>query len=354
MPSGTASTPTAAPAPPPPPQEPAQVEQVAASENTTQIAFTLPYKVSVPAGQSLVVPLVDRELPARRIDLYQPATAPTHPLAAIELTNTAGTGLPPGVLTLYQQGEHGAEYLGDARLGAMPAGDKRLLSYAVDNKVTVTSNSDSRQSIVKATIAGGIMHLTRLNRMTTTDRITSSTPPARLIIEKPALGGNSRLTSPPSDQVERTPAGAYRIPATLDTKGNGTVTIVEEQPLEETIELLDLGDDQLGVFIDAKELDPKVHQALADLAHRRQAVSRQQAELDRLNEARTHLTEDEERLRDNYTALKDDPAMRKSILDKLKASEAAIDDNAAAVTKANIALAAAQADLTAYVEGLKL
>ena len=46
--------------------------------------------------------------------------------------------------------------------------------------------------------------------------------------------------------------------------------------------------------------------------------------------------------------------MRKSILDKLKASEAAIDDNAAAVAKANTALAAAQADLTAYVEGLKL
>jgi hypothetical protein len=349
---GVASTP--APAPPPPPQEPAQVEQAAASENATQIAFTSPYKVSVAAGQSLVVPLIDRELPARRVDLYQPATTQTHPLAAIELTNAAETSLPPGVLTLYQQGEHGAEYLGDARLGAMPAGDKRLLSYAVDNKVTITRNSASQQAIVKATIAGGVMHLTRLNRMTTTDRVTSSTPPAHLIIEKVALGGNWRLTTPPTDKVERTPSGAYRIPASLDAKGNGTVTIVEEQPVEEAIELLDLADDQLAVYVAAKELDPKLHQALADLAMRRQAVARQQAELNRLNEARTHLTEDEERLRDNYTALKDDPTMRKSTLDKLKAAEAAIDDNAAALAKANTALAAAQADLTAYVGALKL
>jgi hypothetical protein len=198
------------------------------------------------------------------------------------------------------------------------------------------------------------MHLTRLNRMTTTDRVTSSTAPPHLIVEKAALGGNWRLTAPPPDKVERTPSGAYRVPASLDAKGNGTVTIIEEQPIEEAVELLDLGDDQLGVYVAAKELDPKLHQALADLAQRRQAVARQHAELDRLNEARTHLTEDEERLRDNYTALKDDPTMRKSTLDKLKGAEAAIDDNAAAVAKANTALAAAEANLTTYVGGLKL
>jgi septation ring formation regulator EzrA len=90
------------------------------------------------------------------------------------------------------------------------------------------------------------------------------------------------------------------------------------------------------------------------LVQRRQAVSRHQAELDRLNEERTRLTEDEERLRDNYTALKDDPGMRKTTLDKLKAAEAAIDDNTAAAAKATTALAVAQADVTAYVSGLKL
>ena len=347
-----APMPVAAPAPPPPP--PAQIEQAAAAEEATQVSFALPYKISVAAGQSLVVPLIDRELPVQRVDLYQPATTPTHPLAALELTNAADTGLPPGVLTLYQQGDRGAEYLGDARLAAFPAGDKRLLSYAVDNKVAVTSTNNTQQSIVKATIAEGVMHLTRLTRMTTTYHVSSSTAPPRLVIEKIALGGNWRLTSPPNDQVERTPGGAYRIPASLDAKGNGSLTLVEEQPLEESVRLLDLGDEQLGVYVAAKELDPKVHQALADLTRRRQTVSRQQAELDRLNEERTHLTEDEERLRDNYTALKDDPAMRKTTLDKLKAADSAIDDNASAIAKATTALAAAQNDLAAYIGGLKL
>jgi hypothetical protein len=348
-----AGMPAPAPAPPPPP-EPAQIEAAAASESTTQVAFTLPNKINVGAGQSLVVPVIDRELPAHRVEIYQPLTDSTHPLAAIELTNAAETGLPPGVLTLYQQGDRGAEYLGDARLAAFPAGDKRLLSYAVDNKVTVTSDSISRDAIVKATIAEGVMHLTRLNRVTTTERISSTTPPAHLIIEKSALGGNWRLASPPADQVEKTPGGAYRIAATLDAKGNGTVTIVEEQPVEETTQLADLGDDQIGVVVAAKELDPKLRQALGDLVQRRQTVHRLQAALERLNDERGRLTDDESRLRDNYTALKDDPAMRKTTLDKLKTADAAIDDNAAASAKATSALAAAEADLTAYIGGLKL
>ena len=55
-------------------------------------------------GRAWCVPLLDRDLPARRIDLYQPSVDGRHPLAAVELTNDSGTGLPPGVLTLYQQG----------------------------------------------------------------------------------------------------------------------------------------------------------------------------------------------------------------------------------------------------------
>ena len=353
-PMAAAGMPAPAPAPPPPPaQEPAPVEAADAAENATQIAFTLPYKVSVAAGQSLVVPLVDRELPAHRVDLYQPATVRTHPLAAIELTNAADTGLPPGVLTLYQQGDHGAEYLGDARLNALPAGDKRLLSYAVDNKVTITGDSSSQQPIVKATIAEGVMHLTRINRVTTTEHVVSTTPPPRLVIEMPARGSDWRLTSPPG-KVERTPGGAYRVPAQLDAKGNGTLTIVEEQPVDEAVQLTDLDDDALTVYVAAKELDPKLHRALADLSGRRRAVSRQQTVLDRLKDERTRLTDDEERLRDNYTALKDDPTMRKSTLDKLKVAESAIDDNSAATAKTTAALAAAQSDLAAYISGLKL
>ena len=342
-----ASAPAPVSAPPPPP---AQIEQAAAAESATQLAFTLPYKINVAAGQSLVVPLIDRELPARRLDIYQPATVARHPLAAVELTNAADTGLPPGVVTLYQEGDRGAEYLGDARLAALPAGDKRLLDYAVDGKVTIAQTSSTKQSIVRATIAQGLMRVTRLQRRTTTYEISSAAAPPALVIQQLKLPGWT-LAAP--DKVEKTTT-AYRVLAMLDPKGSGKLDIVEEQPIAEEIQLVDIGDDQLGVYLSAREIDPKLRDALSGVAQRRQAAGKQQAELDRLKVERDRLTDDESRLRDNYTALKDDPAMRKTSLDKLKAAEAAIDANTAASTKATAALDAARADLAAYINGLKL
>ena len=45
---------------------------------------------------------------------------------------TEAVGLPPGVLTIYEQTGAGVAYVGDARLAPFPAGEKRLVSYAVD------------------------------------------------------------------------------------------------------------------------------------------------------------------------------------------------------------------------------
>jgi hypothetical protein len=187
----------AAPAPAPPASAPAQIEAAQAAESVTQTAFTLPYKVSVAAGQSLVVPILDRELPAQRIDLYLSSADLHHPLAAIALTNDGETGLPPGVLTIYEQAmTGGATYLGDARLAPFPPSERRMLSYAVDGKVTVDRTSEEQNAIVKAAIAQGLMRLTRLTRQITTYRVKTADPGEHhLLIEHPRLVGWS-LTAP--------------------------------------------------------------------------------------------------------------------------------------------------------------
>jgi hypothetical protein len=343
-----------APPPPPAPQSLARVDAATAAEEATQVAFTLPEKVNVPAGQSLVVPLLDRELPARRMDLYQPSVDGRRPLAAVELTNDSGAGLPPGVLTLYQQGgAEGALYLGDARLAALPAGDKRLLSYAIDNKVTVDRETDERRPIVKATISSGVMKVTRAIHFTTRYRIKSvSMPPPEMLIEQPRRGGAS-LTSPDPKNVELT-ANAYRIPYTVPAGGTGTLSVVEEQPIEETIRITDLDDNRLGVLVSSAELDPKLRQALTEVASRRQGVARQRAELNRLKEERGQLVEDERRVRENLRVLGNEAAMKKRLLDKFNEVQAAIETVSAAQVKTSEALAAAEKELAAYVGSLNL
>jgi hypothetical protein len=336
-------------APPPP----ARIEAAAASDEATQVAFTAPNKVSVAAGQTLVLPLLDRELPARRIDLYQPRVDQRRPLAAIELTNKSETGLPPGVLTLYQlNAGHGTLYVGDARLAALPPGDKRLLSYALDGKVTIDRSDGERRPIVKATIGNGLLRVNRVIRATTTYRVKAVAAVPPFLFEQPRRQG-AVLTSPEPKTVEMT-AEAYRIPFALPAAGDGSLTVVEEQPTEETIRLLDIDDERLGALVSSSELDPKLRQGLAAIATRRQAAGHQRAELARLKEQRVQLVDDEKRLRDDLAVIGGDPALHKRLLDKFTETETTIETVTATIAKATDALAAAERDLASYIAGLTL
>ena len=141
------------------PFEPAAMIAATADEAATQVVFRLPRPVTVADGQSLMVPIADRTVPGERIALYQPATHALHPLASVRLVNETESGLPPGSLTLYETAANRAvTYLGDARLSVLPAGDARLVSFALDQKVRIDRESKGTRRILKARINKGVVH----------------------------------------------------------------------------------------------------------------------------------------------------------------------------------------------------
>jgi hypothetical protein len=228
-----------------------------------------------------------------------------------------------------------------------------MLSYAVDGKVTVDRRSEERQAIVKAAVAQGVMRLTRLVRQITTYRMEAASDRERnLLIEQPRLAGWS-LTTPDSTYVELS-ADVYRIPVTLPGKKQATVAVTMEHPLEETIRLLDVADDRLGVLVASNELEPSVKKALEELGSRRQALGRQNAELDKLKEQRRQLVEDEKRLRDNLAAVGRDTALYKQTLDKLGETEATITNLSTAIEKTAAEVETAKEQLQTFVSALIL
>ena len=81
----------AAAAPPPPMPTPmsfaAAAETVAAEQGLTQVSFHIPFPVSVGAGRTLSLPVVDAPEPAARVAFYDPSVDSRHPLSAVELAN---------------------------------------------------------------------------------------------------------------------------------------------------------------------------------------------------------------------------------------------------------------------------
>lgn len=327
----------------------ANLTQAESGESATQVTFHLPEPVTVAAGQSLLVPIVNRDIPAARVDLYLPNTAAANPLAAVDLKNDRETGLPPGVLTLYERGKDGAvTYVGDARLGALPAGEKRLVSFAVDQKVTVDRDDASDETLTGARIADGTMSITRSRRTTRTYTITGAAGEDRTVLLQVAKGGTT-LVEPAEGKVELVD-NQYRIRRDVPAGQTVTVKVIEDTPIYQELTLDADAGDQIALWIAAKETPQKVRQALAGLSEKLAVVTRHEGEAERLEQRQSEITEEQGRLRENLGAVPKDSDLFQRYLGKLNDAETELETVETALEKARQAAADAR---TAFADAVK-
>jgi hypothetical protein len=301
----------------------AAADAAAAQEGMTQVSFRIPVPVTLGSGQSALVPLIDRDLPAERLALLQPATSTAHPLAAVKLANDGASGLPPGVVTLYEQTPQGTAYVGDARLAGLPAGENRLLSYALDEKTKTLRDSETVSRLTNATIGQGLLHLTRSERLSVAYTVAAPKTEARhVIVEQPFMSGWTLIE--PGKGVEET-ASAYR--ASLDLRPGETeiLRFVLERPNEQTLRILDTDDEQLGAIAKSTAIDPAVKAALTELARLRRVVAEKQAAAARIETALTGITEDQRRIRANLESVDKESALHKRYIEKLADEETRIE-----------------------------
>lgn len=331
-----APAPAAAPPPPAPmgralqrPETPgaAQLAAAESTEATSQVVFRAPQPVTLASGESLMLPIVARSVPVTRVDLFQPAAHPRNPLAAVRLDNSgAGTvSLPPGVLTLYERDGGGAvSYVGDARMGAVPAGDRRLLSFSLDQKLRIDRSEQPGQTISAVTAADGVMTVTLMERQTTTYTIAGSVGEERtLVIEHPRRPGWS--LAEPKGTTPDTTADAYRLPVTVPADGKASLTVTLERPRLERVVLADLSADQLGAHLSGRALPPALKTALERLMALRVTLAEHQRRIAGLEKERTEITAEQERLRDNLGALPKDSDLSKRTLVKMSEQETRLD-----------------------------
>ncbi len=307
----------------------AQVVAASSDEATTQVVFQFPEPVSVVSGGSILLPIVARDLPADRLSLYRPETDPTHPLASIRMVNDSESGLPPGVLTLYERSpETGAvTYVGDARLGPFPAGEERLLSYAIDQKVRIDREPKGGRTITAGRIVDGVLNLTITQRMTTTYTIKAAAREDRvLLIEHPREAGWTLV--PPEgvgdDAVEMTDTH-YRLRIALAPGEIATLPVEMEMPIHERHELTALPVNRIQVLMASDALSPAVRDAMARLAELQAALADQEARGQQLVRDLNAVIEDQGRLRQNLESVPRDSDLHRRYLARMAAQEDEID-----------------------------
>ena len=347
------SAPAMAPPPPPPAELATAAEQIEASDAATQVIFKFPRAVSVENGRTLSIPIVDRQVPAARLALYQADTAARNPLAAIRLTNDGESGLPPGIITLYERDKGGyVSYVGDARLSGFPVGETRLLAYALDEKIIIERDVAQTDRVASGTIANGALRLSRVVRQTTVYRVRGpAKEPRQLVVVQRRLPGWT-LTRPESKDVELS-EGNYRIPFQLPGgEQTQTFEVVQEQTQQQEIRLVESAAEQIRVYAQAREFDAKTREALTRVLQLQQAAAEAQRKVAQVDAERQAIVQEQARLRENLARVPANSDLQRRYLATLDKQETDLEALANRRADAEKSAEAAREALRTYVSQL--
>jgi len=369
---GVAMKTAGAPSPPPPPAPaPAQqrsrlermspssadnlsvasaAEPAEATDAATQVTFKFPRPVTVANGRTLSIPVIDRQLPAQRLALYEPNTSARNPMAALKLVNDGETGLPPGILTLYERDKAGAvAYVGDARLSAFPVGETRLVAYAVDQKIVIEREVAQAERLATGSIAQGVLRYSNIVRQAVTYRVKGpAAEPRQLIIVQPRLAGWS-LVKPDAKSVDVS-EGNYRVPFQLPG-GDQTQTfeIVQERTVFQEVRLLDAPPDQIRVFAQAREFDAKTREMLARILQLQQSLADARQRGAKVAADRDQIVQDQARLRENLARVPPDSDLQRRYLASLDKQENELEALKARKAETDKAVETAESALRSYI-----
>jgi hypothetical protein len=336
-----------------PPPSQARLVAATSKEAATQVTFRIPHAVSVTSGQSVLVPIIDREIPSGRIGLYQQSVHDRHPLSAVRLDNDGDTGLPPGVITLYETGDSGSSFVGDAQLSTLPSGEGRLVSFALDHKATIDREFESRQVIAEGRVVDGMLELTYEAEQTTVYRIKAPAHEGREILIEHPRQQDWKIVKPDPKDVELTD-NFYRIRQRVGAGEQAKLTVEMTRPLSETIALIDRDEDFYLAYAGNGELDDDLRESFREMARLRALAEMHELKLQELEGARVRLYEDQRRIRDNLSRIPGGIDLQRRYLEKLNEQEDELEAIFEETEETRDALDTATAALTDYIRDLEL
>ena len=284
----------------------------AAVEGDVSVTYPLPKPVTLDAGSTLSVPVVDADVPAERIAVFTPDRGEIHPTAAVRLANETGSALPAGIVTVYDA----SGYIGDSTLLPVPSGDERQVQFALDRKITVNTTQRPQESVSEIKVVDGVLRYKSIaERRTVYSAANASTDDRKLSIAHPKLSGWDLIADDRTGETEN----AWRLEAVIPAGGTRDITATDRYVQDQGFALVDADETELVRFSQQAN-DPKMVENLKELAAIQSEKTGLIRQIDRLEGSKSDIFAAQDRIRENIKAVGPGD-LRDSYLDMMKAQE---------------------------------
>jgi hypothetical protein len=207
--------------------DPDLVERARAADELGQPArYTIDQKVTLPRQQSVMLPVLDEEIDAAKVSIFNERVHATRPLHGLKIKNRTRQALMSGPVTVYE-GEQ--PYSGDARLLDLQPNEERYLSYALDTGVEIKPFDVVKPGPeMTARMENGQLHVQYKMRHTRTYVIVNRSPEARKVVLEQPIRAGWKLVHP--EKPAELTTDLYRFD--VDVKAGDTVKyeVSEELP----------------------------------------------------------------------------------------------------------------------------
>lgn len=315
----------------------------------TLFRYAINQPVTVPRKRSAMIPILGQKIDGEMVSVYNRSADAKHPMNGIKLKNTSGLHLMGGPITVFDGGVYG----GDALIEDVTPGEERLLTYAMDLAVEVEPATKSApQQLLSAKIVNGILSLTRKQRMDTVYTVKNSAEEKRTVIVEHPLRADWTLLEP-KQADERTQTN-YRFRLQLEPKQTAKLTVSEECPIVEVVELVSQDVKRINLLVAQPQLDPKVKASLQKLADLQTELADLTAQRTERETRVKEIEQEQNRIRQNMRELDRTSELYKSYVTKLTAQETEFDKLRGEIQQLRQQETDKKAAIADYVKGLNL
>jgi hypothetical protein len=256
--------------------------------------YQLQAPVSIARQRSAMLPILTSDIEGRRLSIYNRNDNADHPMRGVQLINSSGLQLMPGPISVFD----GASYAGDAQIGHVPAGDKRLLAYAMDLDVQSTARDASVSTMQTIRIVSGMIEETVRQQMSTAYTFNNKDQkrPRLVLIEHPRTNG-WELAAP--KEAAETTSDLYRFELPVEPGRTSQLEVVQQRVSSQRYAVTEYS---LPTLL-AHSRDGKASQKVVDAVRRAADMQAEINELRRrvtlLDQERNTIHQEQNRIRQN-------------------------------------------------------
>lgn len=283
--------------------------------------YQLEAPVTIERQRSALLPIITSDIQGRRVSIYNRADGGEHPMRGVQLVNTSGLQLMPGPISVFD----GASYAGDAQVGHIAAGDKRLLAYALDLEVQAAVREQTLSNMQSIRIVNGMLEevLERRSSITYAFNNKDQKRPRLILVEHPLMPGWDLWT--PEKPAEET-GSLYRFEVEAAPGKTQELQVVHRRVDRNRHAVTDYQLPRLLAFA----TDGKASQAVVDAVRRAADMQAEINEIKRritqIDQERSQIHQEQNRIRQNMGAIAQNSDLYRQYVQRLTDQERRLDE----------------------------